>query len=70
MKSESTISIRVEPELLRFLDEVTELSGLNRSSIIRSAIISLMRVMTDAEGYIRPDLIESLKGIKMDDPQR
>lgn len=70
MKSESTISIRVEPELLRFLDEVTELSGLNRSSIIRSAIISLMRVMTDAEGYIRTNLVESLKGIKMDDPQR
>ena len=70
MKSESTISIRVEPEQLRFLDEVSELSGLNRSSIIRSAIISLMRVMTDAEGYIRTNLVESLKGIKMDDPQR
>lgn len=67
MKSESAISIRVEPELLRFLDEVTGLSGLNRSSIIRSAIISMMRVMTDTEGFIRPNLIESLKGVK---PQR
>lgn len=63
------LTIRLNESLLNTLSEISDITGVTASKLIRVFVIQGVNVMIDSEGRLKPDTIERIENaISLYDP--
>lgn len=58
------IGVRFDAHTALLLDEMAELSGVQKSTIIRAFTARVVAQLTDEDGYLTPEAVELLRQLR------